>query len=236
MSLLARLSKVTKFMMNIPALDTVRLDFLTWFSRKGINWVDSSYKLTRIISPGAKSYVSGSGLERPAIYAVFHGRMVGLLGLHPRRKLTILVSDSRDGEIITRALLAIGFSVVRGSIKRKAVQGAKALVDASKEGQSIAFMVDGPRGPIYEIKPGIIRLAELTQLPIIPFVCRSRSTWWFPSWDKFMGPLWSTPMLSMFGDPVHVPAGASEDERDQLHQELQLRMNIMREKADRFWS
>lgn len=235
MSRLTILGKLTKWMMHIPALDTVRLDALTWFSRHGTDMMDHSYKITRVIAPAAQEYVSSTTLKRPAIYAVFHGRMVGLLGLNPRKKLTILISDSRDGEIITRACLAIGFSVVRGSIKRKAVQGAKALVDAAKAGQSIAFMVDGPRGPIYEIKPGIIRLAELTQLPIIPFVCRSRSQWWFPSWDKFMGPLWGTAMVYVFGDPIFVPPGQTEAERTELHSQLQAKMNGLREHAETFW-
>ena len=235
MSRLTILGKLTKWMVHFPALDTIRLDMLTWFSQHGMNMLASSYKLTRLISPGARDYVSSTEFKQPAIYAVYHGRMVGLLGLHPRKRLTILISDSRDGEIATRALLAIGFSVARGSIKRKAVQGAKALVDAAKAGQSIAFMVDGPRGPIYEIKPGIIRLAELTQLPIIPFVCRSRSSWWFPSWDKFMGSLWATPMVFMFGDPIHVPAGSTASDREELLSQLRSRMTWMREHAERYW-
>ncbi len=235
MSKLSFLGKLTKWMVYIPSLDSLRLDMLAWGSQHGIDMVDSGYKITRIIAPGAQPYVSHAALDSPAIYAVFHGRMVGLLGLKPRCKLTILISDSRDGEIITRACQAVGFSVVRGSIKRKAVQGAKALVDAARSGQSIAFMVDGPRGPIYEIKPGIIRLAQLTQLPIVPFVCRSRSSWWFPSWDKFMGPLWGTPLLYLFGEPVYVPQGANEGARELLYQELSNRMEVIRDYADQFF-
>lgn len=236
MSKLLHLSPLTKWMVHIPALDTLRLNVFTWFSHHGTNWMDGSYKITHVVSPNARDYVSGEGIKKPAIFAVYHGRMVGLLGLHPRRKLTILISESRDGEIITRACQAIGFSIARGSIKRKAVQGAKALVDAARQGQSIAFMVDGPRGPRYEVKPGLIRLAELTKLPIIPFVCRSRSNWWFPSWDRFMGPLWGTPMLYLFGDPIHVPGGSSEAERQKLSADLEGQLGALREHAERFWS
>lgn len=235
MSRLTLLGKLTKWMVHNPALDTLRLDMLTLGSHHGMNFLSNSYRTIRVIAPGAQSYIDGTSLKRPAIYAIFHGRMVGLLGLQPRRQVTILVSDSRDGEIVSRALLSIGFSIARGSIKRKAVQGAKALVDAARQGQSIAFMVDGPRGPAHEIKPGLIRLAEITQLPIIPFVCRSRSNWWFPSWDKFMGSLWSTPTIHVFGEPVTVPAGASEADRKHLLASLQSSMDSMREEAERLW-
>ncbi len=201
----------------------------------GIGFFDRSYRLIRIISEEAYPYLVNNN-NKMAIFAIFHGRMVGVLGLvNLRHKLTILVSQSRDGEMIARGVTGLGFTVARGSPSYKAVQGTRELLQAVKQGQSLAFMVDGPRGPIDKVKPGIIRLAQMANLPIIPFVCSARTCWWFPSWDKFMGPLWASPIVYVYGKPIVVPLELNEIEQENIRLELENQMKALKEKADQFW-
>lgn len=161
--------------------------------------------------------------------------MVGLPSLRPNNKLTILISNSRDGEIIARALKEIGFSTARGSPAHGGVRGALEMKTAAKANSRLAMMVDGPRGPRYQVKQGLVRLAEITGLPIIPFVTHTRQNYWMDSWDNFMAPWWGTPMVHIFGHPIDIPKGITTEECEQLTELLQLRMDKMRELAASFF-
>jgi lysophospholipid acyltransferase (LPLAT)-like uncharacterized protein len=161
----------------------------------------------------------------PVIYALWHGRMYCLFKAVPLDKVAILVSPSNDGEFITRIAQRIGFHhFVRGSHKRGGTQAIlglrKALLD---DRLSIAFTVDGPRGPRYQVKPGIIRLASQTGVPIIPLGSASR--WLLKkfdrSWDHFHAPLPFTGIHLEYGEPLQVPPGLDEEEIRQYCQKLE---------------
>lgn len=229
--------------MRFPALDRARVLSLAAFFRHGISLFDRTYEWTVVATDAARPFVAGVGgkehtdLESipAAIFPFYHGHMVGLLALRPRSNMTILVSNSRDGEMIARAAQGLGFSIVRGSPSHGGMRGALELVSAAKEGKSLLFTVDGPRGPIYSINESIIRLAEMTGLPIIPFVCHGRTLWYFNTWDRYMGPWWHTPIICLFSDPIYVPQSASEEVLKDLQQKLDKRMTELRIKAAEFF-
>lgn len=222
-----------KLASRIPLFDKWRLDFLAWFCNHGSAFMGDSYQIIRLYSPGAREHIKSG---RPAIFALHHGRMVGLLDILSRRKdLTILISQSRDGEIISRAVCALGFTVARGSSGRGAVEGGRQLVKASQSGQSLALMVDGPRGPALSVKSGILRIAEITGLPIIPFVCTARSAWRMWGWDKFMAPCWGGPMIYVYGDPISIPINLSDNERESMRLQLEEELLKLKEIAAGFW-
>jgi lysophospholipid acyltransferase (LPLAT)-like uncharacterized protein len=206
-------------------LDTLRINFFHWFYREGSRFMCSSYDPLYIVGQDASDYVYKN---KPAIFALFHGRMLGIMRLDPLTSVTVLISASRDGEIIARALRDLGISSVRGSPNRRGVKGALEFVAAGKSGRRLAYTVDGPRGPRYQVSPGVIRLASMSGLPIIPFVCRGRGNWWMPTWDKFMASHWGGPCVYMFNDPIFVPSNASDEEQEKLRAELEQQMNKMR--------
>jgi lysophospholipid acyltransferase (LPLAT)-like uncharacterized protein len=161
--------------------------------------------------------------------------MIALLGLHPRKLVTILISNSRDGEIIARGVERLGFRTARGSAGRGGVRGTLELIDAARDGQSIAFMVDGPRGPKQEVKIGIVRIAQMTGLPIVPIVCSSRTAWWTKSWDRFNASSWASPMLTVFGEPLEVPDNAGDYQLEQIRERLEKRMLELHNNAETLW-
>lgn len=231
-----KLFKTRELLAKYPWLDAIRMKILAWFCSDGTNYMQTSYRIVRCVSPGAQKLLEEGPNRKPVMFAMFHGRMVGVVGLEPRKRITILISQSRDGEMIARGVLGMGFSVARGSPTLGAVKGALEMIDAvKKSGNDVAFMVDGPRGPIYEVKPGVIRLAELAGTPIIPFVCSARSAGHMRSWDKFVAPWWSTPMMYFFGDPITVPSGCSEEHQEELQRLLKVRLDEMRTMADSVW-
>lgn len=230
-----KLFKTRELLTKYPWLDAVRMKFLSWVCTDGTTFFDTSYRVVKFVSPGAKKLLKEGTGRKSVMFAIYHGRMVGALGIKPRKRLTILISQSRDGEMIARGCLGLGFSVARGSPTLGAVKGALEMIDAVKSGNDIAFMVDGPRGPIFEVKPGIIRLAELAGTPIIPFVCSARSAGHMRSWDRFVAPWWATPVVYLFGEPITVPAECTDQDRSELHALLQQRMEDLRIMADRVW-
>lgn len=172
----------------------------------------------------------------PVIYALWHGRMYCLFKAVPLDKVAILVSPSNDGEFITRIAQRIGFRhFVRGSHKRGGTQAIlglrKALLD---DKLSIAFTVDGPRGPRYKVKPGIIRLASQTGSPIIPLGSASR---WLlrkfdRSWDHFHAPLPFTGIHLEYGEPLHVPPNLDDAEIQQYCDTLEAELLAINLQAD----
>ncbi|MBY0356462.1 MAG: DUF374 domain-containing protein [Candidatus Obscuribacterales bacterium] len=232
---MARLFKTRELLSRYPWLDTVRMNLLGWICNHGTTFFDRSYAILKIMSPEAARLLEDPN-RAPVTFAIYHGRMVGTLGLKPRKRLTILISQSRDGEMIARGAQGMGFSTARGSSKLGAVKGALELVEAVKTGKDLVFMVDGPRGPRFEVKPGIVRMAEITGTPIVPFICSARGAWSMPSWDKFMAASWGSPIVYIFGDPIYVPARCTEDKRQEIHKRLQETMEHLLQSADNLWS
>jgi lysophospholipid acyltransferase (LPLAT)-like uncharacterized protein len=150
----------------------------------------------------------------PVIYAHWHGDELALIGPFSGKGMAVLVSRSRDGEMLSRWLGWIGYWVVRGSSSRDAVGGLKGLVDAVRDqGKSASLAVDGPRGPRGVVKAGVIKLAQITGRPIVPGVAVCRRAWKFPkTWNQCFLPFPFSRILVQYGDPISVSASA--DVRD----------------------
>ncbi|WP_429884931.1 lysophospholipid acyltransferase family protein [Geoalkalibacter halelectricus] len=114
----------------------------------------------------------------------------------------ILISASKDGEIIARTMELFGLGTVRGSSSRGGAAALRSLVQLSKEPCDLAITPDGPRGPRRHIKDGLVHLARLSGRPVIPvaFVCsRGRR---FASWDRFLLPYPFSRGVFSFGAPM----------------------------------
>jgi len=198
-----------------------------------------------VIPEASKAYVrassANSGNEnglatlKPAIYAYFHGQMYVLLGLSPRNRMSLIASNSRDGEMIARAAEFMGFEVARGSRTHGGVKGAFNLINAAEHNRSVLFPVDGPKGPFEIVKAEVIRLAQITKLPIIPVVSRARTRDLMKSWDRYNCPYLNTKMVYVFGEPLEVPANADDEEKENLRVELQNYMVELKAKTSEFF-
>jgi len=117
-----------------------------------------------------------------------------------------LVSPSRDGDYLSEVLLTIGAMPIRGSSR----QGGKAARERIKRyvsnGVPIAISVDGPAGPRNLCKPGIVRLAQQTGLPILPGIAVAHKPWVLNTWDRLQIPKPFSKLLMYHGELFHVPA------------------------------
>ena len=102
------------------------------------------------------------------IIAFWHGRLMIMPHVYKGRGISILVSQHRDGELIARTVRNFGIDSVRGSSTRGWLGGVKGLLNEIKKGRDIAITPDGPRGPRFNVQMGIVHLAKITGLPIVP--------------------------------------------------------------------
>jgi lysophospholipid acyltransferase (LPLAT)-like uncharacterized protein len=234
--------RMRDLMLKYPVLDRARVHALAAFFHYGLLVYDTTYRRLAVIPDEARDYVKTAGSWgqtpgalnslKPAVYAYFHGHMHVLLGITPRERLTLIVSNSRDGEMIARAAENMGYQVARGSRTEGGVKGAFKLLGAAGSERSILFPVDGPRGPIHVVKPEIIRLAQLAGLPIIPVVARPRTMDVMKSWDKYNCPYTNCISVFIYGAPVDV---SDPNNVEGYRLELETYMAALNAKAVRFF-
>ena len=142
----------------------------------------------------------GSGV----IYAFWHGGLLVPLFTHRRRGISILISQHRDGEIISRVTRILGYEPVRGSTTRGGAKALRQLVRKARHGRCLAVTPDGPRGPRHVFQGGAAKLAQLTGYPILPVGIGIERKRVLPSWDRSMIPLPFSRCVYVYGEPIRV--------------------------------
>ena len=175
--------------------------------------------------------IMDAGRDRPLIFCAWHNRLAYVMiaireDIQPKtgRRLAAMVSASRDGAFLVEILRAFDVEPVRGSTSRRGRQALLELSRQVKAGRHLGITPDGPRGPCYEIQDGILSLAQLTGLPIVPLGCQARRKVRFKSWDRFQLPWPLTRCDVAFGEPLEVPRKATDEQRNALKDDLKRRM------------
>ena len=176
-------------------------------------------------------------MEQPLIFVFWHNRLL-LIPLAWNRFLNEnrprgagLTSTSRDGELIAQFLNRFGVSAVRGSATRQGSTALRELARLLKRGHDIGITPDGSRGPCYEIKPGLVLLAQLTGRPVLPISFEYSRAWRLKTWDRFFIPKPFSVVTFRIGEPYTVPRTASEADFERERQRCeQAMMTVVRER------
>ena len=135
--------------------------------------------------------------EKPCVVVFWHGRLAMMSFAYRRwwlrdfgskRRAKVIISDHKDGEIITRVISHFGIGAIRGSSFKG---GARALMGAIKEiknGTDVIITPDGPRGPLHSVADGAVILAQRLNLDIYALNYEASSFWKFRSWDEMVLP------------------------------------------------
>lgn len=143
------------------------------------------------------------------VYLMWHEALLPLLWHHRGLGIAIVVSAARDGQYLADLAERLGYRTVRGSSHRG---GVRALVGATRvlrEGGSVAFTPDGPRGPRRVLKPGFLAAAQRTGALVVPVHAAARWARRLGSWDRFLVPLPFARVRIAFGEPFAVGPGAT---------------------------
>jgi len=184
------------------------------FSLIGLTW-----RFEVIAEEGVTPLIFGAGAGAQ-IFCFWHQCVLPCTVYFRRTHATILISQSFDGELITRTLKLFGFRAVRGSSSRGAREGLLGLKNVIEADGPAIFTADGPRGPIYRTKMGPIRLAMLTGAPIGAFHLEPEHAWTMRSWDRFLVPRPFTRIVVSWAQWTHVPADLPEEQFECKREEL----------------
>jgi len=165
------------------------------------------------------------------IYCFWHQCVLACAFYYRSTHATILISQSFDGELITRTLECFGYRAVRGSSSRGGREGLLALRRTLDQGTPAIFTADGPRGPIYQSKAGPIKLAQISQAPIGCFHLEPERAWTMRSWDRFQIPKPFTRIAVSWGHWNRVREDADETTQHHLRLELDNSLNRARHRA-----
>ena len=175
-----------------------------------------------------RSGLSKNAFEAPAILCFWHNRILGItlsfLRAYPKRKragVTVLTSPSSDGEILARVVGALGMGSVRGSSSRRGSRALLELVRIIRNGGDMAITPDGPRGPRYNLGPGVILLAQTTGASIIPSHASFSWCLRLKTWDGFIIPLPFSTIVVRLDDQMIIPQNLTEAEFEQARKNLE---------------
>ncbi len=157
------------------------------------------------------------------LFALWHSRQCGVYGIPEREKLHCLISRSRDGEIIAAAAESLGIKTVRGSQKKGGTQASLEILDVLKEGNNVAITIDGPKGPKEVVKKGIVEIAKLSGVPIVPFAWYSPSKGFIKlkTWDDFCFPLFCKKLCLLCGEPIYVDKDADDNAIEKIRKQVE---------------
>jgi len=160
--------------------------------------------------------VLGKPVDQNYIGALWHNRLLifpfVLQRFFSNRRGAALISASRDGDLLADAIARFGFDVVRGSSSRLGASAILQLTDVLASGRDVVITPDGPRGPAYELGPGIIFLAQKSGAAVLPVNMEYSSCWRLNSWDRFVLPRPFAKIRVIIGQPHRVRSTNTVDD------------------------
>ena len=167
------------------------------------------------------------------IACFWHGRLLAMPFAYKGTGGKVLISRHRDGEFIARVIHYFGLGTIRGSYRKGSVSSIRQILAELSQGTDVAITPDGPKGPRYRMKEGIVELAKLTKRPIVPVTYSASRKKLFDSWDRFVLPYPFSRVLFLWGDPIYISREVGGSALELKRQEIESSLVSLTEAADR---
>lgn len=194
-------------------------------------------KTIRVIPEGIEKIQDHIAKCGTVVFACWHQRFFSgffvprIFGMSP----CIMISQSRDGDVVSDVVARIGWVPVRGSTSRGGKKALQEMMTGVEKYRMGAHIVDGPQGPPHIVKPGLIALASQTGAAISPGYISYDNPWVFNSWDRFMIPKPFSRVLIRAGDFIFVPKELDEKAFEEVRLDVERRMIEGYAEADASW-
>jgi lysophospholipid acyltransferase (LPLAT)-like uncharacterized protein len=196
-------------------------------------WVRPAAWLLRLLATTWRIEIRGRehdpfapGAARPVLAALWHEGALCAAGLYRDRGVHVAVSQSRDGEHIAAVLAKLGFGdSARGSSSRGGAEALRSALRDLRDGEIVAVLVDGPRGPAHVAKAGIVAASRLARVPILPVRIEARPCLRFGSWDRMCLPLPFARLVVGYSAPLPVARDASDADAESARQALEAQLS-----------
>jgi len=159
--------------------------------------------------------------QRPFVYSFWHQCTFAATYLWRDLNIRVMSSTSFDGEFTARMIRRFGFLPVRGSSSRGAVRGLLGMRKEIEAGWTVAFTIDGPRGPRFVTKPGPVLLARASRVPMAVFHIAIEKAWILNTWDRLLIPKPFTKALMRVGTLIPVPEDLGSEDIESYNSLLQ---------------
>jgi len=186
--------------------------------------LDLLTKTLKIEIENEKSLQSGN-----YVLMFWHGKMLAGWWLGRNKNFYAVVSQSKDGEILSRLLKRWNFKLIRGSSSKDSKEVMREMVEVLQKGYSLAITPDGPRGPREEMKIGGLIAAVRAQKPIVLCGIVYEKKKIFNSWDKFELPKFFSKVKIRLSEPKLFPTGLTKDEYEKIRKELEKNLRELSE-------
>jgi len=166
------------------------------------------------------------------ILSFWHSRFVMMPYVYPHDRIAVLVSRHRDSQMLSRILARFGFAFAWGSSTAGGAQGLRHALRLIKDGHDLGITPDGPRGPRRRVKPGVVALARLSGLPIVPVSFSASPARRLGSWDRTLVPLPFARGLFVCGEPHGIPRDADDAEQERHRLAVEAELDRLADLAD----
>lgn len=173
--------------------------------------------------------------KTPVVLAHFHGDELALISIVKRYRIATIASQSKDGELMAKVLKWMGAKTSRGSSTRGGVQALKGLLRLLKDGGNCSFAVDGPKGPLHKVKPGVFELSRMVNAPIYAVgVAVDRAIHFPRSWNKTFLPKPFAKVVIYWLGPLPAVSRDVDPRNPDLALELEALLHRARQEALKF--
>ena len=160
-----------------------------------------SYRFNRVEIVGENNI---KGIDS-FILVTWHGKCLGVMEHFRQRNYHVLISQSRDGDIISNISKKFGYNLFRGSSNRGGKEAMEKMYQFFSLNPSGKLVItpDGPTGPEHKVKPGAFQLAQNSQRPVVPVIVDVKKSWKFKNWHTFYLSKPFSKMRVVFGEPLY---------------------------------
>ena len=146
-----------------------------------------------------------------------------------------MISQSRDGDRVSPVARRLGLCPVRGSGSRGSKSAVVGRVSALSQHPCAVHVCDGPKGPKGEVKPGLIRVAQVSGAAIFPLYISAEDAWVMRSWDRFLIPKPLSRVLIRWGQPISVPPDTDAEGFERIRWDVQQQLIDGHVRDDLHW-
>lgn len=193
-----------------------------------IRLIGSTLRVSISYEDGAQATLE----QRPLVASFWHSCIIPATYICRGLGVRVMSSFSYDGEYMGRIIKKFGYVPVKGSSSRNPVRALLGLRRALEDGWTVAFTLDGPRGPRHKVKPGPVGLGRSAGLPLTTFYAGVEKAWVLNSWDRMMIPKPFSRVLLRFGKLIQVPRDATDEDLARYSEELQVTLDRVCDFAD----
>ena len=166
------------------------------------------------------------------ILAFWHARFPMMPWAYPDGRIVVLVSRHRDAEMLVRTLRGFSLAFARGSTTEGGAAGLRALLRYVEDGYDVGVAPDGPRGPRRRVQPGVVLVARLSGLPIVPVGFSARPASRLRSWDRTLLPRPFARGVVVYGTPLTVSRRADAAAQEEARLALEVALDRVTDRAD----